>query len=197
MKVSEEQIQTYKKAIATGDLVATKVTEKSHGLKEYEYHLHGVVIQSISTTTPIDGLVNFFSEEEWLEFKKNPKIAATQIAAAKPSGVSLIALERERQLDKGYDAEHDSYEENEELAVVAGLYALDTTYAWRIIKETTADYPDEDNVIKTDLWPWKDMEDKRGKIDRVEQLVQAGALIAAEIDRLQAEQIKNERNNRR
>ena len=55
------------------------------------------------------------------------------------------------------------------MAVVAGLYVLDSTIIEPVVKNVT--------------WPWPQFQDKRGKLDRVSQLTIAGALIAAEIDR--------------
>jgi hypothetical protein len=45
-----------------------------------------------------------------------------------------------------------------------------------------------------DAWPWDDECDKRWKHGRLRQLVIAGALIAAEIDRLQAETVRGARD---
>lgn len=96
-----------------------------------------------------------------------------------PDGLALIARERRRQIAKGYDAEHDKCEIHGELAVAAACYTMDTTYADTVFRMVEQAGPT--------LWPWKDVEDKReGQLDRITQLAQAGALIAAEIDRLQA-----------
>jgi hypothetical protein len=109
----------------------------------------------------------------------------------KLNGLSLITIERARHFELGYDEEHDSFETNQELAVVAGLYTLDGTYANEIIDEAITESG------RDELWPWKDMPDQRGKMDRIKQLSVAGALIAAEIDRLQAlgEEPNNDNTN--
>lgn len=79
-------------------------------------------------------------------------------------GISLIAGERQRQIcDEGYTTEHDDRHDREELARAAGAYA-----------------------VPTQPWPWHSDGDrrKRHEGDRIRQLTIAGALIAAEIDRL-------------
>jgi hypothetical protein len=97
------------------------------------------------------------------------------------TGAKLISDEREAQLEH-YDADHDAHEVKGELAAAAALYAADDTYVDEILREklSRADY--------TQLWPWHDgsYPDKRGILERIRQLTIAGALIAAEIDRLLA-----------
>jgi hypothetical protein len=87
-------------------------------------------------------------------------------------GHELITKERLQQMQRGFDAVHDDRETDGKLAIAAGLYVLDDTY-----------YSMEASELP---WPWKAgaYPDKRGKLDRVRQLTIAGALIAAEIDRL-------------
>lgn len=87
--------------------------------------------------------------------------------------------ERETHLAKGYDAEHDDHEDYGELAIAAAMYAADTTSL--------------DTYIPDHEWPWPEPDkypDKRGEIDRIRQLAIAGALCAAEIDRLLRLQVK-------
>lgn len=88
------------------------------------------------------------------------------------NSIELIAEERSRQFEvKGFDAKRDSRYKNAELVKAAVAYALDGTGDLSLI-----------DTIK-ELWPWGEKNFKiRG---RVEQLTVAGALIAAEIDRLQ------------
>lgn len=82
-------------------------------------------------------------------------------------GAVLIAQERQRQMDaEGWTPGHDDKHTNGELAVAGACYAL-----WG--KAT---------VITPLLWPWSD-EYWKPK-DQLSNLVRAGALIAAEIDRL-------------
>ncbi len=82
------------------------------------------------------------------------------MAKEKKTGIELIAQERGRQIDEeGWSAEHDDSNAGGELADAAAAYAIGS--------ET--------------LWPWsegfKDYDNKHN-------LIRAGALIAAELDRL-------------
>lgn len=97
----------------------------------------------------------------------------------KRSGVELIADERKRQIDvEGYTAEQDKEYEDGELAMAAVCYA--TTEPNRIWKSGASFVP-----IPMD-WPWQNQCWKPSPENRVRELVKAGALIAAEIDRLQS-----------
>jgi len=93
------------------------------------------------------------------------------------TGIELIAEERREQIEKhGYDAEwvnnNPQYYEGKELAWVAEM-ALALEHEEGI---DTCDYPDS--------WPKEDV-DKILRKPYKERLIIAGALIAAEIDRLQ------------
>jgi hypothetical protein len=90
------------------------------------------------------------------------------------SGAKLIEIERWRQMtEEGWTAEHDDREHgNGELADAAACYAISD---W--------ESPYFTNVRKN-LWPWQKAWWKPSS-DRVRNLVKAGALIAAEIERLQ------------
>jgi hypothetical protein len=108
------------------------------------------------------------------------------------SGVELIAKERERQITKeGFDAAHDDLHSDGELALAAVCYASPDPIF------TRTDYVNR--VSYGDPWPWDDGFDKRHDTKsalllpdprersdgrRLDLLVKAGALIAAEIDRL-------------
>lgn len=82
-------------------------------------------------------------------------------------GVELIAAERRRQIEaEGWTKEHDEQHRNGELALAAAAYAV----------------PDHLADIQMYLWPWGPEWYKPR--DRLRNLVRAGALIAAEIDRL-------------
>jgi hypothetical protein len=86
------------------------------------------------------------------------------------TGIELIAEERQRQIKKlGWTAKHDDGHDQEELARVGALYALPKRY-----REYYNIYP------KTWDFCWWQPEE-----NRVRELAKAGALIAAEIDRLQ------------
>lgn len=92
-------------------------------------------------------------------------------AADGDTGAELIAKERQRQIEKEcFTTEHDLQHKNEELVKAAICYLYQ-----------------EDDFIETvlSLWPWS-MEDYNPGNYRVRTLTKAGALIAAEIDRLAA-----------
>lgn len=91
-------------------------------------------------------------------------------------GAHRILKERARQItDEGWDAKHDDEHEHEELAIAAACYATYGTYADALVyKSGEVD----------DAWPWEEKWDKRDKHSRIRQLEIAGALLAAEIDRL-------------
>lgn len=109
------------------------------------------------------------------------------------TGAEMIAAERERQTSKlGWTAGHDDQHDNGELALAAVCYATPVPLYER--KERAA------SVAFMDPWPWEQWEDHRayGAVAnhiltdpnslpserRIKDLVRAGALIAAEIDRL-------------
>lgn len=104
------------------------------------------------------------------------------------SGVELIAAERQRQIDaEGWTPEHDDTHELGELAQAAACFALNSDsvcirwdnpkHHWDYKSETwTPKYVYEDVEC---ICKFKEDE------PRVRQLVKAGALIAAEIDRIQ------------
>jgi len=106
------------------------------------------------------------------------------------NGIESIAAERQRQIEKeGWTSNHDDTHTAGELATAAACYA---SPALLFIKEERATA-----TIYRDPWPWDDEWDKRPHVGnslianrganddaRRKMLVKAGALIAAEIDRL-------------
>lgn len=92
----------------------------------------------------------------------------TCIVVPKASGVVHLAAERARQQSQeGYTEAHDDAHRQCEMALAAVAYALHAAGPWE-----TAQY-----------WPFDASEWKPS--DQLHDLVRAGALIAAEIDRLQ------------
>ena len=88
------------------------------------------------------------------------------------TGIEIIAEERQRQIDgEGFTAEKDQLYTIDQLAWAAASYALPPNSSTRSFK-------------RTHLWPW-DPNTWKPSEDRVRELAKAGALIAAEIDRLQ------------
>lgn len=104
------------------------------------------------------------------------------------TGVELIAHERERQqYEEGWGAEHDEQHDNHELPIVAACYAVAGLEKVAVVRTLRSD-------AVVDAWPprWAKRWDKRNTHPRLKALAIAGALIAAEIDRLQALGLQNE-----
>lgn len=106
------------------------------------------------------------------------------------TGLKLIEAERLRQIEvEGYTAEHDDQHQDGELALVAALFAspvqLFTVSVDDQRKEERPGYRGL-TLDVDDPWPaeWASSSDKRGKVDRINLLSKAGALIAAELDRI-------------
>lgn len=111
-------------------------------------------------------------------------------------GIERIAAERQRQIEvEGWTPEHDDEHDDGDLAMAAVCYAApESIYrhgerqvqinssrgigdCYQYDFKTVTDYHDP--------WPWDEEDDKRGKHDEMRRLVIAGALIVAEIDRLE------------
>lgn len=87
-----------------------------------------------------------------------------------PTGAQMIAAERQRQIDaEGWTPQHDDHHDEGELACAATAYMFQTVFEMNGVPE---------------IWPWADKFWKPSE-DVVVNLVKAGALIAAEIDRIQ------------
>ena len=85
----------------------------------------------------------------------------------KPSGCIQIINERARQInEEKWSDEHDDKHTRKELVMAAICYLKPQWFMH--------------------LWPWEQEWWKPSPNDRVRELVKAGALIAAEIDRLQS-----------
>jgi hypothetical protein len=97
------------------------------------------------------------------------------------SGVQIIATERQRQIDvKGWTAEHDDRHSAGEIAMAASVYAMTPRErSNEIMRQNFAEL----------LWPWDwrwfKPAKRKTKAGRIRELAKAGALCAAEIDRLQ------------
>lgn len=92
------------------------------------------------------------------------------------TGIELIAEERQRQIDKeGFNSEHDSHNNMGELVLAASCYL---GYEYPHWAETV------DLIPVPKHFPWDKKWWKPTPNDRVRELAKAGALIAAEIDRL-------------
>lgn len=93
------------------------------------------------------------------------------------TGAYMIAVERERQIkDEGYNEEHDQAHAPMTLAMAAVSYILCNDVKKR-------------KIAKTTYWPWEDKYYKPRDMKR--NLIRAGALVAAAIDRLLDEDIQS------
>jgi hypothetical protein len=109
------------------------------------------------------------------------------------TGIDIIAKERKRQIEKeGFDAKHDSHHLDEELADAAASYAMSPMTRESITSLVSS--CEELGIPPT--WPF-DNQWWKPSDDRIKELAKAGALIAAEIDRLLAlkEKKKNGKQN--
>lgn len=96
------------------------------------------------------------------------------------TGTQLIAEERERQMSKeGWTPLHDSQHNRCEMVDAAN------TYAQAAVFQVVNHVPLKELQDTPEPWPW-DYQWWKPSEDPVRNLVKAGALIAAEIDRLQA-----------
>lgn len=92
-------------------------------------------------------------------------------------GAALILRERIRQTHtKGWSPDHDDLHGHSELALAAVQYALPEDHRVTVSLDGVTQVPVD--------WPWDDTAWKPTPEDRVRELEKAGALIAAEIDRL-------------
>jgi len=97
-------------------------------------------------------------------------------------GAAIIAAERHRQVSQeGYSADHDDAHDGGQLARAAACYALYAGGVWTL--------PGRGEIGRG--WPWPGWNWKPGG-DAEHTLAKAGALIAAEIDRLQRERRRND-----
>jgi len=96
------------------------------------------------------------------------------------NGVERIAAERKRQIEKeGFTAEHDEGIPEHNLARAAACYALPEKLRNNPTKSGETRIP-----LFDFLWPWNLVWWKPTPKNRIRELEKAGALIAAEIDRL-------------
>ncbi len=98
-------------------------------------------------------------------------------------GVAMIEAERFRQVrEEGWTAGHDAQHTDESLAMAAAYYAWPGKIVPDRLGVDRAPFP-----IVSLLWPpsWHPGHAKKHRKDRIQQLTVAGALCAAEIDRLE------------
>lgn len=126
------------------------------------------------------------SQVDQIEALKSPKNAEqpqNRRSIIMKTGIELIADERQRQVEKeGWTPEHDDAHIRNELPLAA------KSYLWHVIaRGWVCETEDLKSTYKTEradsyCWPWDESWWKPK--NPVQDLVRAGALIAAEIDRL-------------
>jgi hypothetical protein len=93
------------------------------------------------------------------------------------TGIERIAAERKRQIEEeGWTAEHDDNHELDEMVKAAVCYTLPERIRENRFGLTM--------TLRQLLWPWGGDQWKPTPDNRIRELEKAGALIAAEIDRL-------------
>lgn len=105
------------------------------------------------------------------------------VQTRRKSGVERIAAERSRQIIvEGFGSEHDDRHSQGQLARAAAVYAMGP---WEIYTGRPTEIRSVPVLRKpSPVWPFDRKWDKRRDHTRLRQLEIAGALIAAEIDRL-------------
>jgi len=109
-------------------------------------------------------------------------------SVCKSRGAAMIVEERVRQITaEGYTPEHDDEHCTGDIALAAVCYAAPEPVYVR----------HGPGMLFRDPWPWDRRHDKRharsdGNVGRIRDLAKAGALIAAEIDRLLREEARRQ-----
>lgn len=105
-------------------------------------------------------------------------------------GIERIAAERHRQIEElGYTPEHDAHHMEGDMGYVAAcLAAPSTIYLFKVENQDTAERS-RGLVHWVEPWPsgWP-RKQITNRADRIRELEKAGAVIAAEIDRLLAQE---------
>ena len=121
---------------------------------------------------------------EKAESEYSDKLTERQIA--KESGIALIAKERSRQIsEEGYTSTHDDKSAKGSLAMAAIVYAT-TAVSSGYMRDNFREKVSKNEPIQH--FPWQSKHLKVGDnsyASRIKELTKSGALIAAEIDKLQ------------
>jgi hypothetical protein len=119
---------------------------------------------------------------DFVRLRSARALSRPSVSVDEVSALSDIASERRRQVEvEGWTPEHDDAHSKGELAQAAGVYALAAgshDYRWVLRGSPVNDYL----AAAMKLWPW-DASWFKPK-DKRRDLVKAGALIVAEIERL-------------
>ena len=108
------------------------------------------------------------------------------------NGGESILVERLRQIgEEGWDATHDDGHDRNDLIEAAICYAAEARHPPRhgeIVLLKCRNSVGRKEINWRDPWPWDKKWDKRHRHSKRRMLVMAGALMAAEIDRLDREE---------
>jgi hypothetical protein len=136
------------------------------------------VVKSIDDTPYASGIHDheyYYCEKCGLPYHEYAAAKIRELESLLSGGINLIGKERQRQIKElGWTKEHDKTANSSgELALAAIQYAIPPQYR------------DEECVKEVFPWEWKYWHPTPN--NRILELTKAGALIAAEIDRLQGE----------
>lgn len=121
------------------------------------------------------GAVIDITDGDYYTLDVMPNYAFKENCLKRAHGVDLIREERRRQIEvEGYDTMHDRHHTPQVLCRAAVAYALHDDPSQTLAEAAAS------------MWPWT--RDSWKPKDQLRNLVRAGALIAAAIDRLQDEQ---------
>lgn len=137
------------------------------------------VLRIVSLRGPSIGCKGTMDRAEFIDRKG----ALPKGEVIRDESVDEIAFERRRQIEEeGYSSENDDEVNGSgELALAAACYASPRP----VYEKCSVDFDNGmSSTICKDLWPWSGSVDHRGVHSRRLQLTIAGALIAAEMDRL-------------
>ena len=109
------------------------------------------------------------------------------------AATDMIAAERERQIEElGYTQDHDAEHDEADLAFAAVCYAAPVpVYLFRYVEQPAQPGQGQGGSVQwVEPWPlgWARPERAADRDGRIDELVKAGALIAAELDRMLAEE---------
>lgn len=137
--------------------------------------LRTLFINLILCDCPIDVIIETQTPEQDIPFKSYIDLIV-KTKPEKKNGLGIISEERQRQItEEGWTAEHDAQHRNGELAEAAACYAMG---------QEDRQHLDRCGLFFSRLWPWSRDWWKPTTENRIRELAKAGALIAAEIDRL-------------
>jgi len=124
---------------------------------------------------PADVIIETQMPEQDIPFKSYIDLIV-KTKPEKKNGLEIISEERQRQItDEGWTTEHDAQHRNGELAEAAACYAMG---------QEDRQHLDKCGLFFSRLWPWARAWWKPTPENRIRELAKAGALIAAEIDRI-------------